>query len=230
MMEKKAIEFKPSNLDLLLAVIASIGMPLLCGFLYDFTGSFIPILIYYVIFCIGVVKWRKKSFEYHLPQNWDWKIFIALLAIQIITQILALIIIIPAASFDAIGFYLTLFIWAPVNSIMEQLIWIYVYDAFARRFPGTPRKNLFVVLGILLSIILVGLIHAFFWGKFLPGFNHIAPFYQIFFVLQLIITPGYILLYTRTRSILPIALIHIISDVALVIGAGYSILPSLFIF
>ncbi|MDD1777595.1 MAG: hypothetical protein LUQ65_05445 [Candidatus Helarchaeota archaeon] len=113
---------------------------------------------------------------------------------------------------------------------MEQLIWIYTYDAFARRFSENPRKNLFVILGLLLSIILVGLIHAFFWGKFLPGFNHIAPSYQIFFVLQLIITPGYILLYIKTRSMLPIALIHIIADIALVIGAGYSILPSLFIF
>jgi len=38
MMDKTVFEFRASNLDLLLAVIASIEMPLLCGFLYDFTA------------------------------------------------------------------------------------------------------------------------------------------------------------------------------------------------
>lgn len=205
-------------------------MPLICGILYNYIGALIPLAIYYGLFCIFIVKWRKGSWEYHIPKNWAIKIFIFLIAIQIITQITALITINPVQNFSFLGFLLTLFIWAPINSLMEQLIWIYVFDAFANRFNKKNQKIIFSLLGVFLTLILVGLIHAFFWGKFLPSFREMFPFSEIFFISQFIITPGYILLYRKTQSMLPIALIHIIADLALVLGSGYSILPYLFKF
>lgn len=44
------VEFRPNNTDLMLALIATFGMPLICGLLYEFTGALIPMLIYYVLF------------------------------------------------------------------------------------------------------------------------------------------------------------------------------------
>jgi hypothetical protein len=58
---------------------------------------------------------------------------------------------------------------------MEQLIWVYIFDAFETR--RTERRKGFTggVIGMLMAVIFVGLIHVLFWSKFLPSFESIAP-------------------------------------------------------
>lgn len=112
------IEFKPNNTDLVLALIATFGMPLISGLLYEFTGALIPMLIYYVLFCVIVVMWRKKSLEYHIPKDWAIKYFLIFVGVQIVTQIFAAILI--KISYDPpLGILLTVLIWAPINAFME---------------------------------------------------------------------------------------------------------------
>jgi predicted Abi (CAAX) family protease len=110
---------------------------------------------------------------------------------------------------------------------MEQLLWVYIFDAFETRW--TERRKRFIggVIGMLMAVIFVGLIHVLFWSKFLPSFESITPWSQIFLIAQFLITPGYLLLYRRTGSMWPVFAIHIIADAVLVLGAMYSIWPAL---
>jgi predicted Abi (CAAX) family protease len=109
---------------------------------------------------------------------------------------------------------------------MEQLLWVYIFDAFETRW--TERRKRFIggVIGMLMAVIFVGLIHVMFWSKFLPSFESITPWSQIFLIAQFLITPGYLLLYRRTGSMWPVFAIHIIADAVLVLGAMYSIWPA----
>jgi membrane protease YdiL (CAAX protease family) len=220
------LKFKATNLDLVLALIPTLLLPLVCWLLLDWSGALLPLILYYGVFCVAIVLWRKKSLDYVRPVTWSIKLFIVPIGLQIVTQTAAYVTIIPDND-PWQGVLLTLVIWVPLNAAMEQLLWVYIFDAFETRW--TEKRSRFVgeVVGMLLAIIFVGLIHVLFWAEFLPSFESITPWSQIFLAAQFVITPGYLLLYRRTGSIWPIFLIHIISDAVLALGAMYSIWPSL---
>jgi len=220
-------EFRASNVDCVIALLVAVGLPLVCGVLYPFTGALVPLLLYYGVCCVGIVKWRRGTLEYRRPRTWALPVFLTMLALQVVQQALGLLFLPPHMYPDLGGVLLTLLLWAPLNAVMEQLIWIYCFDAFATRFSEGRKKLVFTIVGVILMVMLVGLIHAFFWVQFTPSVTPVFPFSAIFFALQFVITPLYILLYRRTQSMIPLALIHVISDVALVLGPGFSILPFL---
>jgi hypothetical protein len=220
-------EFRATNLDCVIALLVAIGLPLACGALYPFTGALVPLILYYGVCCVGIVKWRRGTLEYRRPTTWALPVFLTMLALQVAQQALGLLFLPPHAYPDLGGVLLTLFLWAPLNAVMEQLIWIYCFDAFATRFPEGRKRLASSIFGVILMLMLVGLIHAFFWVQFTPAVVPAAPFGAVFLALQFVITPLYILLYRRTHSMVPLALIHVISDVALVLGPGFSILPFL---
>jgi hypothetical protein len=222
----ECLKFRATNLDLVLALVATFLLPLACWALFEWSGALLPLLLYYGIFCVAIVLWRKKSLEYERPVSWSLKLFIALMAVQIVTQTAAYMTIISSDD-PWEGVLLTLLIWVPLNAAMEQLLWVYIFDAFETRW--TERRARFIggVIGMLLSIIFVGMIHVLFWAEFLPTFESVTPWSQIFLASQFIITPGYLLLYRRTGSMWPLFLIHIVSDATLVIAGTYSIWPYL---
>ena len=224
---KSGTDFKSTNLDIALAIIATIGLPILCGKLYDTTGALLPMAIYYGLFCYAVVKWRKGTLDYRWPRKLISPLFIGLFIIQLFIFYSANKIIIPVEEFSLWGFILTLIIWAPVNAFAEQLLWIYVYDAFANRFEGKASKIIFSGLGILFYWGMIALIHILFWAKFLIEFHPTAPYWQLFMGLQYPLTIGYIIIYKRTKSMYPIALLHLFQDLAGTLVAGYSITPYL---
>ena len=167
-----------------------------------------------------------QGVEYVRPVSWSLKLFIALLAVQIVTQTAAYMTIIPSDDpWD--GVLLTLLVWVPLNAAMEQLLWVYIFDAFETRW--TERRARFIggLVGMFLSIVFVGIIHVLFWAEFLPSFESVSPWSQIFLASQFIITPGYLLLYRRTGSMWPLFLIHIVSDATLVLSGTSSIWPYL---
>jgi hypothetical protein len=220
------LKFKATNLDLALALTATFLLPVACWLLLDWSGAFLPLVLYYGVFCLAIVLWRKQSVDYVMPVTWSFKLFVGLMAVQVVAQTAAYLTIIPVND-PWEGVLSTLIIWVPINAAMEQLLWVYIFDSFETRW--TERRKRFVggVIGMSLAIIFVGLIHILFWAKFLPSFESMTPWSQVFLASQFVITPGYILLYRRTGSMLPIFLIHIIADTVLVIGAMYSIWPSL---
>jgi len=228
MKKRSGSEFNSNNLDIFLAIIATSLMPLICGKLFEITGAFLPLLIYYGIFCIALVKWRKGSLDYRRPCNIPTPFFIGLILLQLLIVFCSNRIIIPAKDFSLNGFLLTLLIWAPINAFAEQLLWIYIYDAFANRFHKRRLKIIFSGIGIIFYWGIIGMIHIFFWSKFLMEFHHTAPYWQLFMLLNYPLTLGYIIIYKKTKSMYPIAFIHLMVDLAGVWGSGYNIIPYLF--
>ena len=227
MATKSGTDFRSTNLDIALAIIATVGLPILCGKLYESTGALLPLVIYYGVFCYGIVKWRKGTLDYRWPEKLISPLFIGLFIIQLLIFYSVSKLIIPVEGFSQGGFILTLIIWTPLNAFAEQLLWIYVYDAFAHRFETRALKTVFSGLGILFYLGMIALIHILFWTKFLMGFHHTAPYWQLFMGLQYPLTIGYLVIYKRTKSMYPIALLHLFQDVTGVLVAGYSIIPYL---
>ena len=154
--------------------------------------------------------------------------FIGIFIIQLLIFYAVSNIMVRVEEFSLAGFLITLFIWAPVNAFSEQLIWIYVYDAFANRFEGKALKIVFSGIGILFFWALIGLIHVLFWVKFLMEMHPEAPYWQIFMGLQYPLTIGYLMIYRKTKSMVPIFLFHLFQDMTGVLLSGYSIVPYLF--
>lgn len=220
------LKFRATNLDLLIALVATFFLPVACLFLLTNTGALLPLLLYYGVFCFGVVRWRKRSLDYARPVAWVLPLFLVLLAVQLISQVGGVLTVVPRND-DLLGVTLTLLIWVPVNALAEQLLWMYIFDAFETRWTERRKRLAGGLIGIFMTLIFVGFIHALFWGEFLPSFENVAPWSQIFFASQFILTIGYLFLYRRTGSMLPIFLIHIIADATLVLGAMYSMVPDL---
>lgn len=227
MATKSGTDFRSTNLDIALAIIATVGLPILCSKLYESTGALLPLVIYYGVFCYGIVKWRKGTLDYRWPEKLISPLFIGLFIIQLLIFYSVSKLIVPAEGFSRGGFILTLIIWTPLNAFAEQLLWIYVYDAFAHRFETKALKTVFSGLGMLFYLGMIALIHILFWTKFLMGFRHTAPYWQLFMGLQYPLTIGYLVIYKRTKSMYPIALLHLFQDVTGVLVAGYSIIPYL---
>ncbi|MFB6283593.1 MAG: hypothetical protein ABEK59_06625 [Halobacteria archaeon] len=220
-------DFRPERLDLVLAVITAIGLPLTAGYLYSETGALLPLIVYYGVFCVGIVKWRKGTLDYRIPTEFWNLVFLFLLAVEVIRLFIATEIYEPVQRYRFYGFLLTALVWVPVNSLMEQISWLYVFDSFANYFQDKPKKYLGWGLGVILYVVLIGLIHALFWGKFLFSSSDLYPLSQIYFVGQIGIAIGYIYLYRRTESMLQVAIIHFIIDFSAVVLTRYSILPYL---
>lgn len=220
-------DFKSTNLDMLLAVLATAGLPLVCGRLYDRTGAALPLFIYYGLFCVALVKWRKGTLDYRWPRKLVTPLFAGLCVIQLFIFYTSSKIVIPVAGFSPAGLMATLAVWAPLNAFTEQLLWLYVYDSFANRFADRTRRIIFSGLGIVFYWGVIALIHILFWSKFMMAFNTTAPFWQIFMGLQYPLTIGYIIIYRKTGSMYPVALLHLFQDVTGVLLARYSIIPYL---
>jgi hypothetical protein len=219
--------FQSTNIDIIIALVATFLLPLACSALLDMNGALLPLALYYGVFCVLVVYWRKGSLEYVRPLAWVPVLFFLLLAVQLLAQLSGAMTIEPARSTDQLGIALTLVIWAPLNALMEQLLWIYIFDAFANRTSSKKAGLVLAGVGILMTLTFVGMIHALFWGRFLPSYATMMPWTAIFFASQFIMTIGYIVLYRKTGSMWLIFPLHLIADAALVIFGQYSILPDL---
>jgi len=226
-MASGSLEFRATNLDCLLALVIAFGLPVACGLLYPLTGALVPLALYYGLCCVGVVKWRRGTLEYRRPKTWVLPIFLTMITMQLIQQLIGFILVQPAPNPDTVGVFLTLIVWAPLNALMEQLSWIYCYDAFASRFTKKNQRIVGNIIGLVLMLSLVGLIHVLFWAQFTPAYSATSSFFLVFIILQFATTGLYIGLYRKARSMIPLALVHIISDVGLVLIPGFSILPYL---
>jgi len=53
--------FKPRYIDLLLATVAAIRLPIFASLVLGMTGALIPLVLYYGVFSWGVVRWRRGA-------------------------------------------------------------------------------------------------------------------------------------------------------------------------
>jgi hypothetical protein len=52
-----------------------------CWLLLDWSGALLPLILYYGVFCVAIVLWRKESLDYVRSISWPFKLFIGLLAL-----------------------------------------------------------------------------------------------------------------------------------------------------
>ena len=229
--------YRPKQIDLVLAAVAALGMPILAGYLYDLSGALLPIAIYYGLFAIVIVRWRRGSLGYELQKGnlgsqfrgYLTPLFGVLFLLQSILVVVSWFTLVRADPLDPLGWILTLAIWAPANAFSEQLIWLYTFDSFAEYYKGGRKRQVMAFIGGGLYVALIGLIHALFWGKFLLESNYVFLATQVFFAIQFIMPIGYIFLYRRTGSMWPVAIIHLLLNLTGVLFSGYSILPHLLV-
>lgn len=215
-----------TNLDLVLATTIALGLPFATAWLLDVTGgALLGLVLYYVVCCVGVVWWRKGTLDYRWPERWPWRLFTAslLIPLAITWQNWNAL---PQYNAALFGFAVTVLVWSPLNGAMEQLVWQYVLDAWRNRWPSGAMRWFGTAIGVVLLVTLVGLIHALFWGQFLPIADS-TPVPGLSIVLNLLLTASYVALYYRSRSMWPTFVIHLLVDLQFVILARYSILPDL---
>ena len=210
-------KFKPSYIDTSIATIITLSIPIFFKFLYEtLDGAGVPLLIYYLVLCLFIPQWRRGAyndtfyfnyFDYKLAvleqrhKRLFWIIFAILVSFECIKVFFTAQIIIVDENWNKIDFYLTVFIWCPINSFCEQISWMYILDAFWNRSyytgvntgssdmemninSGDSSKNAatsmdkkiiyawgHVGLGLTMCLIFVGTIHVFFWTQFLMEFD-----------------------------------------------------------
>jgi hypothetical protein len=230
--------FQSTYLDLVLATLAAIGLPLAAGYLFHATGALIPLILYYGVFCWAIVRWRRGAVGYGLNRgairkqfaSYVSSIFVVILVLQLILVGFEFITVQQVSDFNLLGFVVTLAIWAPMNAFSEQLIWIYTFDSYAEFFKEGPKRKVMIAIGGLLYIALISLIHLLFWILVLPEGQYVFPFSELFVPIQTVIAIGYIFLYRKSKSMWPLAIIHVLINITAIALSGYSILPVLIVF
>ena len=230
--------FQPTSLDLILATLAALGLPFVAGYLFNTTGALIPLILYYGVFCVVIVKWRRGSLGYEINRGalrtqfagYVSSIFVVLLILQLILVGFEFITFERVSDFNLLGFILTLVIWAPVNAFSEQLVWIYTFDSYAEFFKEGPKRKVMIAIGGLMYVALISLIHLLFWILVLPEGQSIFPFSVLFIIIQTMIAIGYIFLYRKSKSMWPLGIIHVLINITAIGLSGYSMLPVLLVF
>jgi hypothetical protein len=230
--------FQPTYLDLILATLAAIGLPFAAGFLFNATGALIPLILYYGVFCWAIVRWRRGAVGYGIDggairkqfAGYVSSIFVVILILQLILVGFEFITVQQVSDFNLLGFIITLVVWAPLNAFSEQLIWMYTFDSYAEFFKEGPKRKGMIAIGGLLYVALISLIHLLFWILVLPTGQYVFPFSELFVPIQTTIAIGYIFLYRKSKSMWPLAIIHVLINITAIALSGYSILPVLLVF
>jgi hypothetical protein len=219
-------DFRATNLDLVLASLIALGLPVATSWLYTATGgATASLILYYVICCVIVVLWRKRTLDYHRPARWPW----LLLGLSLLLPLANAALnwgTLPNAHAPLWGLLVTALVWAPMNAALEQLSWFYVFDAWRNRWRVGNLRWVGLAIGALLLVTLVALIHILFWSRFLPVATN-APLGFLTPILNLILTAAYGALYYTSRSMWPVFIIHYLVDLQLVLIGHYSVVPYL---
>lgn len=176
----------------------------------------IPILsalIYYGVCGIYIRMKLDGKLPYFRPQMHKVKIEIGLFAMGgILCGALYL-----SGSYDMLPLswelILNLFAFALLNGSFEHLVWVNIYD-----LAGVRKKY----LGVIASTIYVGLIHVFYWTKFLPteGIKYLV----LFVVAQMLIFYIPLRIYEKTKDLTIWSIQHILYNCLSVLFGGFSII------
>lgn len=222
--------WKPARLDLAISALIALGLPWLAGWLFDVSGAFVPLLLYYGL-AWGLALWRRGSSGYRklLPRKisaWFYLNVAVILGALLMARWSAIV----APHFLWPGMLATAFIWAPLNAATEQILWIYIFEAWDL-YPGRPERRaswLRRLAGLLLFSVFVGLIHTAFWLKFLHTVEA-GTLAGIIFV-SLTSLSGYLhlVVWRKTGNMLFTFIPHLLLNLVPIFWTGYSILPWLF--
>jgi hypothetical protein len=216
----------PAKLDLGLAAGTAIALPLTAGFLYSRTGAFLPMLLYYGL-AWGLVKWRRGATGYGNPMParppLAFYLNVGVIGVCLFCAWMSPII---TPDVQPVGVLLTALVWAPLNAATEQLLWIYIFEAWDL-YPGKGRVA-FRALGLLFFLAFVGLIHTLFWVQFLHTVQAGTLFGTIFVVLTSVSGFLHLVVWRQSRQMVFTFIPHLLLNLVPLIWTGYSMVPHLF--
>ena len=218
-------QWHPEKLDLCLAVLIALLLPLIAGLLYGLTGAFIPMLLYYGL-AWGIVKWRRGSTGYFksFPQQIT-PFFYVNLTVILSSLVFAYLARNQFPANPLVSILLTAFIWAPLNAATEQLLWIYLFEAWDL-YPQKVRP-IFRLIGLMLFAAFVGLIHTMFWAKFLITVNPNQFFGLAFILLTTVSGFLHLVVWRKTNQMILTFIPHFLLNLVPIFWTSYSILPYL---
>ena len=218
-------QWHPKKLDLFLAVIIAFLLPLIAGLLYGWTGALLPMLLYYVL-AWGIVKWRRGSTGYFNPFPKRITPFFYLnLAVILSSLVFAYLARNQFPDSTLIGILITALLWAPLNAATEQLLWIYLFEAWDL-YPEKPRP-VFRLIGLALFAAFVGLIHTMFWAKFLETVDPKPLFGLAFILLTTVSGFLHLLVWRKSNHMILTFIPHFLLNLIPIFWTSYSILPHL---
>jgi hypothetical protein len=219
------VQWRPEKLDLGLAVLITLLLPMVAGLLYGLTGALLPMLLYYGL-AWGLVKWRRGSSGYFNPFPKRITVFFYINLGVILTSLVCAYL---ARNFsldsNLTGILLTALIWAPVNAATEQLLWIYLFEAWDL-YPEKLHPA-FRLIGLALFTAFVGFIHTMFWAKFL---NTVDPKQMLGLAFILLTTASgflHLVVWRKSNHMILTFIPHFLLNLIPIFWTNYSILPFL---
>jgi hypothetical protein len=226
-------EWKPTNVDLVLAAGISILLPLIAQFLYLKTGAFIPMLLYYGL-AWGLVKWRRGSIGYFnsIPLKFPIAFFINI-GVILLSLVCAFLAPIVNPNPDIEGTIITALIWAPLNAATEQILWIYIFEAWdlynEKNSEQKGKSGVFSIIGLILFSTFVGMIHTMYWVQFLHVVDSTQVIGIIFVLLTTISGFLHIVVWKKSNKMILTFIPHFLLNLIPLFWTKFSILPYLFI-
>ena len=226
-------EWKPTPFDLGLSTVIAVIFPLVAQFLYLGTGALIPMLIYYGL-AWGLSKWRRGSTGYFNAFKDKRPIaFFINLAVILLSITCAYSARIVDPEFNMVGIILTALIWAPINAASEQILWIYIFEAWDL-YPSWTEENkkkawAYRIIGLLLFSTFVGMIHTMFWVQFLHTVNSKIIIGTIFVLLTTVSGFLHLLVWRKSNQMILTFIPHFLLNLIPLLWTGYSIIPYLLI-
>ena len=223
-------DWKPQPLDLILSVLIAIGFPFIAQLLYFMTGALFPMLIYYGM-AWGLSKWRRGSTGYFGKfKDKPPIVFFVNLGVIVMSLVFAYSARIVVTNIIVIGVVLTAIIWASINASSEQILWIFIFEAWDL-YPSRTKENkknlLYPIIGLLLFTSFVGLIHVMFWVNFLHIVDSQIIFGSIFILMTTVSGFLHLVVWRKSNQMVYTFIPHFILNLIPLFWTGYSIIPYL---
>ena len=218
--------WRPVKLDLIFSLVIATSLPFVAGFLLARTGAFLPLVLYYGL-AWAFVKWRRGSIGYGnpFPAKPPWSFYLNVVVI-LGCLVCAWIAKIVNPNIQPLGILLTALVWAPLNAATEQILWIYLFEAWDL-YPE-QMKVAYRLIGLLLFAAFVGLIHAQFWAKFLTTVESGTFFGVLFIILTSVSGFLHIVVWRQSRQMVFTFIPHLMLNMVPLFWTYYSIVPYLF--
>ena len=219
-------KWQPKKLDLGLAALIALLLPIIAGQLYGLTGALIPMLLYYGLAWI-IVKWRRGSTGYLNPLPKKITAFFYLnVGVIFSSLVCAYLARNTFPGNDTTGIVITALVWAPLNAATEQLLWIYLFEVWDL-FPSKPRPG-FRLIGLILFAAFVGMIHTMYWAKFLTTVDEKQVFGVAFILLTSVSGFLHLIVWRKSNHMVFTFIPHYFLNLIPIFWTSYSVLPFLF--